>query len=326
MQFAFAYAPPLMIETAVHLNIFDQLDAGPQTVAGVAAASRASERGLRILMNGLVGIGLLARAPGDAYTLTPESEAFLVSTKRSFQGGLFRHMTNQLMPGWMHIGEVVRTGKPAKAVNEEEFGAKFFEQFVEALFPMNYHAASLLGDDLGLSDISTPYSVLDLAAGSGVWGIALAQKSAHISVTAVDWERVLPVTKRVAERAGVGTRFRYSAGDLATADFGHGHNAATLGHILHSEGEPRSRKLLKKVHDALAPGGTIAIAEFVCNDDRTGPPIALIFAINMLVNTDDGDTFTVPEIRSWLHDAGFEAVRTLDVHSHSPLILANRKG
>ena len=133
-----------------------------------------------------------------------------------------------------------------------------------------------------------------------------------------------PITRKIAGRFGVGGQFHTVDGDLLAADFGKGHRVATLGHILHSEGEARSRKLLKKVFDALAPGGTVAIAEFVPDDDRTGPPAPLIFAVNMLVNTDLGDTFTFREISGWLTDAGFQEARQLDAPSVSPPILATK--
>ncbi len=133
-----------------------------------------------------------------------------------------------------------------------------------------------------------------------------------------------PITRKIAGRFGVGDRFHTVDGDLLEADFGTGHRVATLGHILHSEGEARSRKLLQRVFRALAPGGTIAIAEFVPNDDRTGPLAPLIFAVNMLVNTEQGDTFTFGEIGAWLVEAGFEHARQLDAPSVSPLILADK--
>ena len=135
---------------------------------------------------------------------------------------------------------------------------------------------------------------------------------------------MLPATKRVAARFGVLDRFRFVAGDLATADFDREHDLATLGHILHSEGEARSRALLTKVFASLKAGGTIAIAEFVANDDRTGPPVAMIFAVNMLVNTDAGDAFTFGEISEWLREAGFANIRQLEAPAPSPLILATK--
>ena len=115
----------------------------------------------------------------------------------------------------------------------------------------------------GLDNVRLPECplVLDLAAGSGVWGIVLAKKSPQVRVTAVDWPDVLKVTRKVAERHGVAERFTFAAGDLLQANFGSGHQVATLGHILHSEGESRSRELIKKTFDALAPGGSLVAAE-----------------------------------------------------------------
>jgi len=60
------------------------------------------------------------------------------------------------------------------------------------------------------------------------------------------------------------------------------------------------------------------------NADRTGPVNGLIFAVNMLVNTDCGDTFSYEEISSWLTEAGFVEARSLSTHGPSPLILATR--
>jgi 3-hydroxy-5-methyl-1-naphthoate 3-O-methyltransferase len=157
-----------------------------------------------------------------------------------------------------------------------------------------------------------------------VWGIAMAQGSEKVSVTAVDWPEVIPVTRKTVTRFGVADRFSFVEGDLLQVDFGRGHNLATLGHILHSEGRERSRALLKKTFQALAPGGTISIAEFLVNADRTGPLNALFFAVNMLVNTDTGDTYSFEEISSWLEAAGFTDARKLDAPGPSPLILATK--
>jgi hypothetical protein len=145
-----------------------------------------------------------------------------------------------------------------------------------------------------------------------------------VTVTAVDWPGVLEVTRRTAARFGLADRFTFVAGDLADADFGSGHNIATLGHILHSEGEQRSRSLLKKTFDALDRGGTVVIAEFLVDADRRGPLQGLIFNINMLVNTKDGATFSFEEIRAWLDQIGFENARKVEAPGPSPLIFATK--
>jgi SAM-dependent methyltransferase len=324
MQFMWGYAPPLVLEAAVRHRVFDVLDTGPRTIEQLHAETGASLRGLRAVLNTLVGLELLCRDEQGRYTLTPESATYLVRGKPDYRGGMLLHITAQLLPKWMQLNEIVRTGKPAMSVNREDEGATFFQQFVEDLFPFNHAAAQALAGALGIAKATKSVRVLDLAAGSGVWGIILAQKSPHVRVTAVDWPSVLEVTRRVAQREGVADRFQFVRGDLHQADFGSGHDIAILGHILHSEGAARSRRLLQKTFAALAPEGTVVVAEFLVHDDRTGPPQALIFGVNMLVNTDEGDVFSFEEIRCWLEETGFRNVRKMESPGPSPLILATK--
>lgn len=323
MQLSWGYAPPLIIEAAVKHGLFDLLDAGSKTAHQLAKEAGVSLRGVQAICNALVGLGLLAR-DRDRYKLTPESAAFLVSSKPGYHGEFFRHVSTQLIPNWLGLDKIVRTGKPSTAVNSKRKGAEFFEKFVEAIFPLSYAAAKALGEHLEIPKAKQTVSVLDLAAGSGVWGIALAEQSPKVRVSAVDWPPVLAVTKRIARRHGVDDRLTTVPGDLLKVQFGKNHQVATLGHILHSEGRARSRKLLKKTFDALAPGGTIAIMEFLVNQERTEPVVGLLFAVNMLVNTDEGDTFSFEEISGWLREAGFTKPRLLDVPAVSPLILATK--
>lgn len=323
MQFAWGYVPTMVLESAIHHRVFDVLDEGPKTLKETAEATGASERGLRAVMNVLVGLKFLDKDE-ERYRLTPESEAFLVSTKPSFQGGLLKHTSGHLIPRWLKLNEIVETGKPAAAVNQEGDGSAFFQNFVLDIFPMSYPSATVLAKHLELEKRERPVRVLDLAAGSGVWGIALAQSAKNVTVTDVDWEGVLPATRGCVERFGLTDRFTFIAGDLNSADFGKGYDVATLGHILHSEGETRSRALLRKTFEALASGGVIAIAEFLVDADRMGPVGSLMFAANMLVNTDEGDTFSFEEISEWLKEAGFVNMRLLEAPGPSPLVLATK--
>jgi SAM-dependent methyltransferase len=135
---------------------------------------------------------------------------------------------------------------------------------------------------------------------------------------------MIPTTKRIAEKYGVRDRFNFVESDLLEANFGTDFDVAILGHILHSEGEKRSRDLLKKTFGALKSGGVIAIAEWLVNDQRTEPLHALMFAVQMLVNTEKGDTFSFNEIKRWLEDAGFRKVRRLEAPGPSPLVLATK--
>jgi 3-hydroxy-5-methyl-1-naphthoate 3-O-methyltransferase len=325
LKMMWAFAPPLLIDAAVENRVFDVLDGTPLTAAQLSAATGASERGIVALADALVGFELLSKDKENRYRLTPDSAAFLVHGKPAFQGSIFQHVKSDLIPGWLQVSDAVKSGRPVAAVNQQSAGAAFFEQFVEALFPMSYAAATALAAHLKVAEAKEQMQVLDVAAGSGVWGIVLAQASPLVQVTAVDWERVLSTTKKMATKFQLEDRFRFVPGDVLETDFGSNYAVATLGHILHSEGVERSKALLRRVHAALRPGGTIAIAEFLVNAERTGPPQGLIFGVNMLVNTDQGGTYSFEEISDWLRAAGFTNMRLLDAPGPSPLILAQKR-
>jgi SAM-dependent methyltransferase len=325
LGFTFGFAPPTIIETGLRLGIFDLLDKGARSVEEIAASSGASVRGLRIVLNALVGLDLLAKEHRERYTLTPESAHFLVSGKPAFHGAFFMLTSERMLSEWGKLTSIVQNGRPTHCINEEESGTKFFRQFVENIFPIHFPAARSLARTLELSDLAAPASVLDLGAGSGVWSVATAKESPHVSVTAIDWPGIIPITRKVTAREGVASRYRFIANDLLDADFGGGHSVAILGHILHSEGEERSRYLLQKTFDALAPGGTVAIAEILVDPDRRGPLPALLFAVNMLVNSESGDTFSFEEISTWLEAAHFDQVRTIDAPGLAPKIILATK-
>jgi ubiquinone/menaquinone biosynthesis C-methylase UbiE len=323
-QFGFAYAPPLIISAAVNNKVFDALENGPKTIEQLQSETGGSARGLRAIMDALVGLELLKKDRQSRYSLTPESQAFLISEKPGTLAGFFGTILPVMASRWLRLTDIVRDGRPPVAVNQEAEGTEFFSQLVETIIPMSYPGAQKLADHVKVARTEKELRVIDLAAGSGIWGIAMAQKLPRVRVTAVDWAGMIPTTKRITEKFGVRDRFDFIEGDLSQANFGSGYDVATLGHILHSEGEERGRQLLKKTFRALRPGGTIAIAEWLVNDDRTKPLSSLMFAVQMLVNTEKGNTFSFNEIKEWLEDAGFKKVRKLEAPGPSPLILATK--
>jgi 3-hydroxy-5-methyl-1-naphthoate 3-O-methyltransferase len=322
MQMSWAFAAPLMIEAGLQIGLFDLIEREPRTIDEVATATGASPRALAILMEALAGLELLSREGSGRFGLTADSATFLVSSKpESNLGGLFRHIRSQVLPNWLELGDVVRTGRPSKRRSDQPAnGNAYFAAFVEGLLPLGWPAATALAEHLNIRD----GSVLDIGAGSGVYSIPFAVRASDVKIVAIDLPEVLRVTRRIAARYGVADRLQTIEGDMATVDFGRGHRVAAFGQILHSYDAAGNRALIKKAFDALAPGGTLAIAEFLIDHDRSGPLSSLIFAANMLVNTERGSTYSFDDIRGWLAETGFVQIRSLPVPGPSPLILADR--
>lgn len=311
MQMHMGMGVSRVLTASLRHAVFSHLAAGRETAALVAAAAGTDPRATRMLLDALVTLGFLGKA-GEQYRLTPESRAYLVRESADYVGALME--TDDLWNAWAALPDVVRTGRPAVMVERQAPAEAFFPTLIKSLHVLNREPAHRLAAALGAGGAARGLRVLDIGAGSAVWSIAVAEADREARVTAQDYPGVLKETARFVAQHGLAARYDYLAGDLKEVDFGADRfDLAILGNIVHSEGEASSRRLFARLHTALAAGGRLAILDFFPNDERSGPPPAVLFALNMLVNTEHGDTFTVAEYRAWLTAAGFASVETVDI-------------
>jgi ubiquinone/menaquinone biosynthesis C-methylase UbiE len=315
MQIIGGYQPLYTLASALDLRVFNHIAEGHTTEPALAAATGASRRGLSMLLDVLVSLGLLSRdgkSNTARYELTPESEMYLIAGRPGYLGKYVQISAAHIAKQWQHLTDSVLTGKPGVALDDPEEGAQFWHDLVEALFPWNYPLASFVGRHLAQMYPNAP-RLLDVAAGAGVWGIAAAQANPTLRVTAVDLPQVLPYAQQNAQRFGLSERFEFRPGNIREIDFGASeYDIAILGQICHSEGPEHSRELFRRVYRALKPGGNIVVMDMVPNEERTAPLFSLTYALTMLVSTTDGGTFTYSEYESWLQEAGFQNILLLE--------------
>jgi 3-hydroxy-5-methyl-1-naphthoate 3-O-methyltransferase len=312
----------LALIAAIDLDLFTVISQGKNNAPDIAKAAKASKHATERLLDALVGMEYLTKK-GTQYGLTPLADTFLVRTKPSYIGAMADE-TRITMPGWTQLAEVVRKGKPVASVDTAE-GREFFPRLVKAIFPMTYNAARGLVQAFPQAKLKKIERILDVAAGSAAWSLPFAQTLPNVRVTAADYPEVTAVAREYAKQFGVADRYSYVEGDLRQMDFGQKqYDAVILGHIIHTEGEKWGKKLITKSYKALKPGGTLIIAEMIPNDTRTGPLFPLLFGLNMVLHTQEGDVFTMSQYKEWLKGAGFSSVKILDTPGPSPLILATR--
>ena len=323
MEIGWAYIPQRALTAAVDLALFTHLANGAQTAAEVAVAAGATERGVRMILDALASLQLLTKEDGRYY-LTPETETYLVQGKEKYQGTIIQH-TNMLWNSFGRLTDVVRTGQPQFAVDEEGAGPDFFAELVSQIFSMSYPGARVAAQALGVGERWSGLCVLDIGAGSAAWSLAMLERDPSARAVAMDWPHVLEVTRQFVDRFGFADRYEYLAGNLREVDFGEARfDLAILGHICHSEGAENSQALFRRIARALRPGGRLLIADMVPDEERRGAVFPLMFAINMLVHTVSGDCFTLSEYTTWLREAGFSAVSTLPAPAPSPLSVAEK--
>jgi ubiquinone/menaquinone biosynthesis C-methylase UbiE len=168
--------------------------------------------------------------------------------------------------------------------------------------------------------------ILDVAAGSAVWSIPFVLKCFSGQVTAVDFAPVLDVARKYVRRFGMEDRYTFSDGDIREVDFGvDKYDFVLLGHICHSEGASWSKRLIEKCYRALKADGRLLIMDYVVDEERKTELIPLLVALNALLGTDEGDTFSFSDYKRWLIETGFSDVQSLQIEGHSPVILGVKR-
>ncbi len=156
--------------------------------------------------------------------------------------------------------------------------------------------------------VATPgraQKVLDVAAGHGLFGLRVAQANPSATVFGTDWADVLQVAVENAGALGVADRYHTIPGSVFEAELGTGYDLVLVPNFLHHFDPPTNTSLLATLRRAMTPGGTIAVVEFVPNEDRVSPPIAASFSLQMLGATDGGEAYTFSDLDAMLAGAGF---------------------
>jgi 2-polyprenyl-3-methyl-5-hydroxy-6-metoxy-1,4-benzoquinol methylase len=293
------------LRAAIELDLFRAIGEGPGDTASLARRCSASERGIRILCDYLTVIGLLAKPDGhyahtstSALFLDPRSPACIASTAQ-FLGD------PAMLEPYQHLADIVRNGRtvlPGEGTVEPE--NPVWVEFAHSMAPMMAPMAEPLGS-IVLDGRSGPMSVLDIAAGHGLFGIEVARQNPEARVFAVDWAPVLEVARVNARKANLDGRYRTLPGSAFEVEFGGPHDIVLLTNFLHHFDTPTCVGLLKKVHASLKTGGRAATLEFVPNEDRVSPPTAASFSLTMLASTASGDAYTFQDLASMYREAGF---------------------
>jgi len=300
-----AYQRTACLKAAIELDAFTAIAEGSKTADAIAKRCQTSGRGMRILCDYLVVIRLLTKER-DQYSLTPDSAVFLDRRSPAYIGGTLRFLNSpQLTGGFQDVASAVRKGGTV-TVDEGITAAEHpvWVEFARAMQPMMTMPSEWIAKLLRAGS-GEKWKVLDIAAGHGLFGIAIARQNSKAEIVAVDWSNVLEVAKENAAKAELGERYKTIAGSAFEVEFGDGYDLALLTNFLHHFDAPTCETLLRKVHAALKPGGRAVTLEFIPNEDRVSPAIPATFSLMMLGTTPGGDAYTFPELDRMFRNAGF---------------------
>lgn len=308
-EIATAYRKTAALVAAVKLDLFTAIGSDGASLERLASKTSASIRGLRILCDYLVSLGLLKKQGMD-YLPTNISKMFLDESSPFAMGRSIEFLAApEMLDLFLNdpAAYVIRGGSDGLAQIAPD--SPIWVRFAKAMMPFAAPAAKRVAMHLSAQG-HAPFTVLDIAAGHGLYGIEVAKAFPDALVTAIDWAEVLTVAKTNAEKAGVADRIRTVAGNALELDWGGDYDLILLPNFLHHFDFETCISLLGKVRANLSPDGLVIGVDFVPNEDRISPPVPVMFAFQMLATTPGGDAYTTSELDAMAKKAGFVGATT----------------
>jgi len=297
-----AFRMSRILLSACELDIFSLIDSRAMPAREVAQASKIDYRAAKILLDALTAMGFIEKK-NNRYSNTESSSKFLVRRSPNYIRGLAHQ--SHLWNSWSMMTDVLRSGRPAQTSSINEREKEWLESFISAMDDRGGQQAKEVLDLIDLSGVSR---LLDVGGGSGIFAATFTEAKSDISAVIFDLPNVIPITARFLAQHPAGDRIETMAGDYLKDDIGGDYDMIFMSAIVHSNSLDENTKLIKKCSRALTPGGRICILDFIMNDVHTHPEPGALFAVNMLVNTPAGRSYSFREISIWLKEAGLDRI------------------
>ncbi|MDY6974517.1 MAG: methyltransferase [Thermodesulfobacteriota bacterium] len=292
------------LHASVKLDLFTLIGDNKINAKELARGLDCDQRAVKTLLDALTAMGLLIKRQ-DRYANTNTGKSLLVKGSPHYIGHMVKHH-HHLVEAWSRLDQAVKTGKPVNTrhINDEEER----ESFLMGMFNLAMGIAPYLTRQI---DLSGRNHLLDLGGGPGTYAIHFCLENPALMATVYDLPLTEPFAKKTIERFGLSNRINFMPGDYLIDDVNGAYDVVWLSHILHAVGPDGCQTIIEKAVSAMLPGGFLLVHDFIMNDTFDGPVFPAVFSLNMLVNTEDGRSYSEGQIREMLESAGLRDIRRL---------------
>jgi len=309
------FMPSRAVLTALELDVFTAVGDGA-TAQQVAARIQCAVRATEMLLNALVSLKLLSKRESTYKNTAVAARFFVEGTPDSARTAQL-HLVN-MWKRWSTLTEAMQAGTSVAPRSDNGW----VKPFIAAMEVNARGRARAIVQAVGINGAR---HMLDLGGGSGAYSIAFAKAAPGLQCEIVDLADVLPITQEHIRKAGLAERISTRAGDMLSVPLEAGkYDLVLLSAICHMFSPEDNRQLLRRAYEALAPQGRLVISDFVLDPDKTAPRFGALFALNMLVATQAGSSYSEPEYAAWLKAAGFAESKRVRMPGPASLMIGTK--
>jgi hypothetical protein len=269
-EMAFSFKKTGALLSAIELGVFTAISEGAGTVAAIARRVGIEAEAVERLLIVCKALDLVREVDGRYRNLS-DVERYLVRGSRTYFGDYlvyqarseydrFEDLTRHLRPG----GEPEPPKRYAALMADPDEARRFTVA--------GYNASLSLAHKLAKTfDFSRFTRWLDLGGGSGCYSIAACERNPSLRTIVMDFPNVLAVTREFVARHGLQDRIDTRAGNFFEDELPAGCDLVSYITPLQSYMPAEVIRALTRAREAVAPGGTVLVLDYMLNDDKTGP-------------------------------------------------------
>jgi len=286
--------------TAAEFDLFTLLARQPLTAEAIAARLGADLRAITVVLDALSAMEVLEKKDG-LYRTSPSASCLSADAPDSIHPMLLHAAA--LWARWTTLTKRVG-GTPL----HERPPAESLRAFILAMHVVGAPKADRIVAEVG---VGRARRLLDVGGGPATYTMAFLRADPALVATLFDLPPVIEIARERLSRAGLAGRVTLVPGDFDKDELPEGHDLAWLSAIIHQNSPEQNDALYARIFRALVPGGRLLVRDHVMDGSRTRPRAGALFAVNMLVGTAGGGTYSFEEIRAGLARAGFLRIRLL---------------
>ncbi|MES2054308.1 MAG: methyltransferase [Pseudomonadota bacterium] len=316
---AMSFRPSCVLFSAVQTGLFAALSPDGSTVAEAAQAVGMTETSARLLLNGLVSIGLARHGQDARYR--PLSALDSAALTEGFLAEVRAH--HREAAAWLRTAAFLRGLEDVPvAYRRELLDGRMAER--PGIRAMNRQLAQVILDRMGPL-ASRARHVLDIGGGDGDFCEALLAHNAQARVEILDLASGIGMCRRFATGPDAG-RVALRIGDARTLTSGTRYDLVVINELLELFPHAEKRAIVERAVAALAPGGHVAIIKFALDRDGVRPAGAALFSVRMTLKSDGAYLESDDEVAAMLGACGCDAIERLDIGGIKSVMLGRRTG
>jgi hypothetical protein len=311
LKLAQGFMESRILQSAAQLNLFTILQESPLSGKEAAEKTGCDVRALSILLDAITAMGLLVKRNGR-YQCDGAVARLLAEESPDSILPMVLHMAS-LWPRWSRLTDIVK-GIPA-AKEEYDFSreGKELRAFIGAMHSIGMPLAKKI---VAAVNPGASRALIDIGGGSGTYTIAFLRAVPEMKAVLFDLPEVIEMARERLGYEGLLDRTTLAEGSFHLDEFPGENDLALISAIIHSNSLEENLALYQKTYRSLKPGGRILIRDHIMDPGRVRPKDGAVFAINMLVGTSGGSTYTYEEIKTGLSQAGFTRIQLLQQGEH----------